>query len=118
MADEAANDPERNKKHPRPDTPRNVALATSCFGDSADGVARSGCCLRSAIERVLAQLHGPLGAKASSAGGRSGGTCSRPAGQLRIVLELTIVKGRIIAIEAIADPEHLLQLDIAVLHKP
>jgi hypothetical protein len=36
-------------------------------------------------------------------------------GHLRIVLGLTIDDGRIIAIDAIADPEHLRQLDIAML---
>jgi RNA polymerase sigma factor (sigma-70 family) len=36
-------------------------------------------------------------------------------GRLRIALGLTIAGGRIIAIDAIADPEHLRQLDIATL---
>jgi RNA polymerase sigma-70 factor, ECF subfamily len=36
-------------------------------------------------------------------------------GQLRVVLGLTIAEGKIIAIDAIADPEHLRRLDISVL---
>ena len=36
-------------------------------------------------------------------------------GRLRIVLGLAIEEGKIIAIDAIADPEHLRQLDVAVL---
>jgi RNA polymerase sigma-70 factor, ECF subfamily len=37
-------------------------------------------------------------------------------GQLRIVLGITIAEGKIIAIDAIADPEHLGQLEIASLN--
>jgi RNA polymerase sigma-70 factor, ECF subfamily len=36
-------------------------------------------------------------------------------GQLRIVVGLTIAEGKIIATDAIADPEHLRRLDISVL---
>jgi RNA polymerase sigma-70 factor, ECF subfamily len=36
-------------------------------------------------------------------------------GQLRIVLGLTIAEGKIVAIDAIADPEHLGRLDVAIL---
>jgi RNA polymerase sigma-70 factor (ECF subfamily) len=38
-----------------------------------------------------------------------------PGGRLRIALRLTITDGRIAAIEAIADPERLGRLDVAVL---
>lgn len=38
-----------------------------------------------------------------------------PAGRLRVVLGLTIAHGRIVAIDAIADPARLRQLDLAVL---
>jgi RNA polymerase sigma-70 factor (ECF subfamily) len=36
-------------------------------------------------------------------------------GQLRILLGLTITNGKIAAIDAIADPEHVTQLDVQVL---
>ena len=36
-------------------------------------------------------------------------------GQLRIVLRLTVAEGKITAIEAIAEPEHLRQLDLEIL---
>jgi RNA polymerase sigma-70 factor (ECF subfamily) len=36
-------------------------------------------------------------------------------GRVRIVLGLTVEEGKIVAIDAIADPEHLHQLDVAVL---
>ena len=35
-------------------------------------------------------------------------------GQLRIAVGITIAGGKIVAIDAIADPEHLRQLDISV----
>jgi RNA polymerase sigma-70 factor, ECF subfamily len=38
-----------------------------------------------------------------------------PRGRLRVVLGLTITRGRIVEIEAIADPERLHRLDLAVL---
>jgi RNA polymerase sigma factor (sigma-70 family) len=37
-------------------------------------------------------------------------------GQLRVVLNLTIVDGRIAGIDAVADPEHLRQLDLEILN--
>jgi hypothetical protein len=40
---------------------------------------------------------------------------SRHTGQLRIALGLTIIEGKIIGIDAIADPEHLRQLDVVAL---
>lgn len=36
-------------------------------------------------------------------------------GQLRVVVALTISDGRIAAIDAIADPEHLERLDYSIL---
>jgi RNA polymerase sigma-70 factor (ECF subfamily) len=39
-----------------------------------------------------------------------------PRGRLFAVLDFTIRDGRIIEIDVIADPEHLGQLDLAVLH--
>jgi hypothetical protein len=36
-------------------------------------------------------------------------------GRLRIVLGLTIADGRIIAIDAIADPKHVARLDVQIL---
>jgi len=38
-----------------------------------------------------------------------------PRGRLRVVLGLTITDEKIVRIDAIADPEHLRQLDFAVL---
>jgi hypothetical protein len=35
-----------------------------------------------------------------------------PGGQVRVVFEFTISDGKIVAIEMIADPEHLAQLDV------
>jgi RNA polymerase sigma-70 factor (ECF subfamily) len=37
-------------------------------------------------------------------------------GQLRIALNLTIAEDRIVAIEAVADPERLSEMDLAVLN--
>jgi hypothetical protein len=36
-------------------------------------------------------------------------------GQIRVVFDFTIVGGKIAAIEMIADPEHLAQLDVVPL---
>ena len=36
-------------------------------------------------------------------------------GRLRVLLGLTITNGKIAAIDAIADPEHVAQLDVQVL---
>ena len=36
-------------------------------------------------------------------------------GRLRLLLGLTIADGRIAAIDAIADPEHIAQLDVQIL---
>ncbi|MGH8990068.1 MAG: RNA polymerase subunit sigma-70, partial [Acidimicrobiia bacterium] len=38
-----------------------------------------------------------------------------PGGQPRVVFDLTITEGRVVAIELIADPEHLGRLDLALL---
>jgi hypothetical protein len=35
-----------------------------------------------------------------------------PGGQVRVVFDFTISGGKIVAIEMIADPEHLAQLDV------
>ena len=38
-----------------------------------------------------------------------------PSGQPRVVFGFTITRGKIVAIDQVADPEHLRQLDVAVL---
>jgi len=38
-----------------------------------------------------------------------------PLGRLRVVLKLAIARGKIVEIEAIADPERLRQLDLKLL---
>jgi hypothetical protein len=38
-----------------------------------------------------------------------------PRGRLMMVLDFTIVDGRIVAIDAIADPERVQELDLAML---
>lgn len=44
------------------------------------------------------------------------GVVVAPRGQLMLVLSLTITRGNIVGIDAIADPAHLSQLDLAVLN--
>lgn len=38
-----------------------------------------------------------------------------PGGQSRVVFDFTITRGKIVAIDMVADPERLRQLDIAIL---
>ncbi len=45
------------------------------------------------------------------------GVIIAPLGRLLMVLRLTIVEGKIVAMEAVAEPERLHQIDMAVLHE-
>jgi hypothetical protein len=83
----------------------------------------------SAAVRVGAsrELHGAaaVAAKAVQAGARAArpalvdgavGAVVAPRGRLLMILGFTIAGGKIVAIDAIADPEHLRRLDLAVLN--